>query len=166
VEERPENGSESHAPVECARAAFSLPLLFSERDCVMNGQNRWRVRQRGRQEIIGHRIFAKKQLGPFPTRSSRQFVPGDEGAAPRRWAGGGGVFVPTPFAQRREARHSQNRLRSDPSSIDSQPPDRPRWSDIRARAGLSTKNHSIATCNEIDRANGPGVPAKTPSGRV
>src|SRR5438105_732281 len=91
--------------------------------------DRWRVRQRGRQESSAP-DFREETARSVPDSFSRQFVPGDEEEVPRRWAGGGGVFVPTPFAQRREARHSQNRLRSDPSSIDSQLPRRPRWSDI------------------------------------
>src|ERR1700731_1789485 len=129
--------------------------------------DRWRVRQRARPESAapdsreGTTQFVRESNAPF-----LEFVPGDEAAVPKRWASGDDVFAPTPFARLREVRHSQNHLRSDPSSIDSQLLRRPRWSEITARAGLSTRNRSIATCNESGHVSDRGDPAKTRSVRV
>src|SRR5881227_3116553 len=53
--------------------------------------DRWRVRQRGRQESWAP-DFREETARSVPDSFSRQFVPGDEEEAPRRWAGGGGVF--------------------------------------------------------------------------
>src|SRR5438309_7432926 len=126
-----------------------------------------RARQRARPESSAP-DFREGTIPSFPAPHSffRQSVPGDGAVVPKRWAGGGGVYVPTPFVPPRAVRRSQTHLRSDPSSINSQLIRRPRWSDIKERAGLSTRSCSIATCTENGRASDRGAPAKTQSVRV